>query len=127
MENATSVAAAVYPDAKLLSGNVTTINVEEGQQFVFCNQKRTAFDGLPFPPTHRSQPTGVNWMGDSQEQLTDIYGWTAAAFLIGYVTIFFGSAIMNYLKSWWRGVYTPTGTSYPSEKYVDPLQFCAVV
>ena len=74
------------------------------------DQKWSAFDGLPFPPTAKSQPRDRFWMSESQETMVNIYGWTACAILIGYVVIFFGSNIFAYMRSWVQGVLTRTGT-----------------
>jgi hypothetical protein len=91
--------------------NTTVLEVSNNEFFVFCDQRWSSFNGLPFPPTANSQPTGRRWMTESQETMTSIYGWTACAFLIGFVVLFFGNGIMNYLRSWVGGVYNPTGTS----------------
>ena len=34
------------------------------------------------------------------------------AFFVGFVVLFFGSAITNYLLSWARGVYKPSGKTF---------------
>lgn len=74
------------------------------------DQKWSAFDGLPFPPTAKSQPpNGRVWMTESQESLVSVYGWTACAILIGYVVLFFGSNILVYVRSWFQGVLNTTG------------------
>jgi hypothetical protein len=109
-------AAGTYTNVQLASDknsdNLLTITVVPNQVFAYCDQSWQGFDGLPFPPTARSQPSGLRWMGDSQESLTNVYGWTAAAFFVGFVVLFFGSAIMNYLLSWARGVYKPSGKTF---------------
>ena len=87
------------------------IDVTRDEKFVYCRQDWKGFKGLPFPPTANSQPSGARWMGNSQETLANVYGWTAVAFFVGYVALFFGGAILNYLRSWWRGVYTSSGTT----------------
>jgi hypothetical protein len=74
------------------------------------DQSWSAFDGLPFPPTASSQPSGRRWMTDSQETMANIYGWTACVFLTSFVVLFFGSGILMYLRSWFQGVPVTTGT-----------------
>jgi hypothetical protein len=64
-------------------------------------------------------------MSSSQEDLTDIYGWTAVACVVGFVTIFFGGSIMKYLLSWWRGVYVPTGMPTRNATNGTYFPFCA--
>lgn len=91
------------------SQNVMTINVAEDDFFVYCRQNWRGFNGLPFPPTAKSQPSGLRWMGDSQEKLTNAYGWTAVALLAGFVSLFFGGAILSWSLSWFRGVYKSKG------------------
>jgi hypothetical protein len=102
--------------------NITTYEVTEDQFFVYCDQRWSGFNGLPFPPTAKSQPIGLRWMSDSQETMSSAYGWTACAFLVGFVCLFFGSGILNYLRSWFGGVYSTTGTirsrCYPLLVYI---------
>jgi hypothetical protein len=112
LDNPTRGVAGLYQDVVLGNGTTTDIDVTIDEEFKFCGQGWRYFQGWTFPPTDRSQPAGARWMSDSQEELTRVYGWTAVAFVVGYVTIFFGGSIAKYLKSWWRGVYVPTGMTY---------------
>ena len=111
-DDPTTGAAGTYDNVEIASDDITepqTIVVTQDEFVVSCRQNWRGFDGLPFPPTSRSQPAGLRWMGDSQEMLTDIYGWTAVAFLIGFIVLFFGSGLLKYFRSWFRGVYDPSG------------------
>ena len=81
------------------------LTVTQGTEVVFCPQSWRAYDGFPFPPTARLQPEGLKWMRGTQEDLADLYGWTACIVAALFVVFFFGSAIINFLLSWVRGVY----------------------
>ena len=104
-------AAGTWEIVQIVGEDVTVKNVTvtEDEFFAYCDQSWRGFDGLPFPPVSRKQPAGFRWMSDSQERLTDIYGWTSVAFLIGFIVLFFGSAILKYFRSWCRGVYESSG------------------
>lgn len=86
-----------------------TISVTQPTFFKFCGQNWHAFDGLGFPPISGKQSSDAKWMTENQEVLADIYGWTAVAFLTGFIVLFFGSGIVKYFQSWFRGVYQSRG------------------
>jgi len=88
------------------NGTMGSITLGQNSTFVFCDQRWRGFDGFLFPPTANKQPDGARWMTDSQETLTNIYGYTSLAFLVGFIILFFGNAIKNYIKSWMMGVCT---------------------
>ena len=44
-------------------------------------------------------------MRGTQESLATLYGWTACIVAALFVVFFFGSAIVNFILSWVRGVY----------------------
>ena len=44
-------------------------------------------------------------MTDSQENLTQIYGWLCFALFLFYVFGVFGHQVLNFFKSLWKGVY----------------------
>lgn len=86
------------------------ILVESHRSVLFCDQSFSGFDGLFFPPTSGKQPDdGRFWMSDEQETLSDIYGYVALASVILFIVFFFGAAIVNWLFSWFKGVYSPSG------------------
>jgi hypothetical protein len=85
--------------------NLRYISVSQDTEVVFCPQSWRAYDGFAFPPTARLQPEGQRWMRGTQEALVNLYGWTACVVVALFVVFFFGSAIINFLMSWFRGVY----------------------
>ena len=102
--------------AKTYTGLVDLNGLERGDQTVshdpfvaFCNQRWSSFDGFLFPPRSGVQPEGKEWMTDDQERLVNVYGWTAFCLLIGFIVLFFGTSIRNFVLSWGRGVYSPDG------------------
>ena len=88
----------------------TTIDVTDPRYFVFCEQRWSSFTGLPFPPTSASQPANISWMSDSQETMTTLYGWTAVAFLVGFVVLVVWSGMTSYWRSWFGGENSHNGT-----------------
>lgn len=81
-----------------------SITVLQDTYVRYCQQRFSGFDGFLFPPVPSKQPKGLTWMNESQESLTLLYGWTSCFFLIGFIVLFFGNAIKNYVKSWVMGV-----------------------
>lgn len=104
-----SAATTGMKDVQFGNGELGTINLTQESVVVFCDQSWRGFNGFLFPPTADKQPDNSRWMTDSQESLTNIYGYTSLAFLVGFIVLFFGNAIKNYVKSWVMGVYEPTG------------------
>jgi len=105
-------AARVYNNVIYASEEIEgpqTIEVVDDQVVRHCKQNWKAFTGFGFPPVPGKQPEGAEWMNDSQETLTGIYGWTSLAFLVGFIVLFFGSGILKYFQSWFRGVYESKG------------------
>ena len=86
------------------------IPVKSHRKVLFCDQSFSAFNGFLFPPTSGKQPDdGRFWMSDSQETLSDLYGYVALVAVILFIVFFFGAAIVNWLFSWFKGVYNPSG------------------
>ena len=56
--------------------------------YVYCNQNYFASGRFTFPFIPYWQLEGKEWMTEEQEQVTTIYGWTAAAFIVAIVIIF---------------------------------------
>ena len=105
-------AAGIYTNVTISSNLVEdpqTIPVTQPTFFKFCGQNWRAFEGLGFPPISGKQSSDAKWMTENQEVLADIYGWTAVAFLTGFIVLFFGSGIVKYFQSWFRGVYQSRG------------------
>jgi hypothetical protein len=74
---------------ELLSGEFINVTVYKDESFVFCNQNWREYDsGIFFPPTSSNiQPAQSRWMQGSQDDLTDVYGWTALAVLVGFILV----------------------------------------
>lgn len=99
-----------YQNVELLSGDIIpSVTVTQTTPVVYCSQSWRNVGGLSFPQTSRIQPDGRSWMSGEQETLTDIYGWTTVGVLALFVVYYFGSAILNFCLSWFRGVYAPRG------------------
>jgi hypothetical protein len=100
-----------YTNVILLNGDSVTVEVKEEHDtsVVFCNQNWREQSDIFFPPTSRVQPEDARWMDDSQEDLTDVYGWTALACLVSFVLIFFGGTVTRLFLSLFRGVHAPDG------------------
>jgi hypothetical protein len=79
----------MFTNVRLLSGDVlNNVTVVKDESVVFCNQNWREYDaGIFFPPTSRIQPDESSWMNGSQEDLTDVYGWTALAVLVGFILV----------------------------------------
>jgi hypothetical protein len=105
----TIVRTGNYSGTALNGTAIAYVEVEQSTTVEYCSQRWNNFDGFVFPPTSRVQPAGKQWMNDSQETLTDTYGYTALAMLIGFIIIFFGSAIVVSFRSLFGGVYVPEG------------------
>lgn len=91
------------------SSTADVVTVSQDTPVVACSQSWREVSGFSFPPTKRIQPVGLSWMSDSQETLTSVYGWTAVALLVGFLVFFFGSSTINFLLSWFRGIYHTSG------------------
>ena len=100
--NATAVTPGNY--SVIVDGLPANITVEQTTAVEYCSQSWREVSGLSFPPTERIQPEGLRWMSDSQETLSNIYGWTAVGIVAGFIVVFFGDAIMAFFMSWFRGV-----------------------
>lgn len=102
--------AGTFSDVELRSGEtIDEVIVTQDTPVVPCSQSWRQVDGLVFPPTKRWQPDGLQWMSNSQELLTTIYGWSSVGVLIAFFVYYFGSATLNFLLSWFKGVYNPGG------------------
>lgn len=76
-----------------------SLTTESTEGFYFCNQ-----EDIGFPPIPSVQ--GDNqWMTDSQERLTRVYGWTCLILLILYCVVFLGQRTIRTVLSLVRGVY----------------------
>lgn len=53
---------------------------EEDGEYTYCAQNFWA--ARIFPPLPRFQPEGAEWMSESQETLTSVYGWTSVVILL---------------------------------------------
>lgn len=84
----TGLANQTFTGVQLLSGDIIDVTVSKNESVVFCNQNWREYDsGIFFPPTSRIQPAESRWMNGSQEDLTDVYGWTALAVLVGFIVV----------------------------------------
>jgi hypothetical protein len=83
----TGYANQTFSEVLLLSGEIIPVTVERDESVVFCNQNWRDYSGIFFPPTSRIQPDENRWMNGSQEDLTDVYGWTALAVLVGFILV----------------------------------------
>jgi hypothetical protein len=83
----TGHANEVFSGVQLLSGETITVRVEKDESVVFCNQNWRDYSGIFFPPTSRIQPAESRWMNGAQEDLTDLYGWTALVALVGFILV----------------------------------------
>ena len=121
-------AAKTYTNV-MIAGDLETISVTQQQYVKFCGQNWRAFVGLGFPPVADKQPSDAKWMSEDQELLTDIYGWTAVAFVAGFITLFFGSGIIKYFQSWFRGVEKDRGQKQEIDfsSNAEVCAFCAFV
>jgi hypothetical protein len=54
-------------------------------------------------------------MGESQESLTNLYGWSCVAAVSVYFALFLAAGTLSFLLSWIRGVYAPKG----QEQFID--------
>lgn len=103
VDNPQPGAKRTYTDVELANEKVMpTIEVKQDKYVEYCDQSFRGYAGLPFPPVSRQQPDGLKWMKGSQETLSNVYGWTSVAFLVGFVVLFFGSGILKYFRSWFR-------------------------
>lgn len=112
VNNPKTGANRTYEDFQSYSKEIEDLQivvVEQNEYVRFCGQSWKFFKGLPFPAVSSKQPDGYEWMGESQTILTDIFGWTSVFFLIAFIVLFFGTAILKYLRSWFFGVYVPSG------------------
>jgi hypothetical protein len=84
----TGYANQTFSGVQLLNGDNINVTVSKDEAVVFCNQNWREYDsGIFFPPTSRIQPANSRWMNGSQEDLTDVYGWTALAVLVGFILV----------------------------------------
>jgi hypothetical protein len=110
-----------YTRVNVTYTNVTLFNmtvqdnilVERDQVFRRCGQRWRDFQGPPFPPTARVQKE--KWMGASQTNLANLYGWTSVVAVAIYILVFFGAAIKDYSTSWIIGAYMSRG----QEQHID--------
>lgn len=104
-------AAGIYNNVTLLDGETVLKNVtiENDTKYRFCRQNWIGYDGLAFPPTSNIQWPNKMWMSTSQEQLTNIFGYTSVVAVAIYFIVFFGGSVRSYIVSWVRGVYQPRG------------------
>ena len=103
--------SGVYSNVRLLNevDVIPEVTVTQATPSLFCSQSWREVAGFTFPPTSRIQPDDRRWMTDSQETLTDTYGWTAVVVIVSFVLYYFGSAIVKFMMSWVMGVYEPKG------------------
>ena len=86
-----------------------SITVTQDHDVQFCSQRWLDADVFPFPPTSRLEREDLKYMSESQRTLVDYYGWTAFAVLVGYVIFAFGTNILHFVSSFFRGIYEPSG------------------
>jgi hypothetical protein len=105
--NATYSAPATYVNVLAPADEpaLKYITVTQDTEVVYCPQSWRLYNGFPFPPTSRLQPDGLQWMHGTQETLVNLYGWTACVVAALFIVSFFGTAIVNFLLSWFRGIY----------------------
>lgn len=79
-------------------------NVCEGSDggYVYCNQN--LFRAGVFPALPRFQPETVHWMSQSQEMLTNLYGWTSVV----VVLVATGMALWHMVLPFVQGLYEST-------------------
>mmetsp|Transcript_2051 Transcript_2051/g.3256 ORF Transcript_2051/g.3256 Transcript_2051/m.3256 type:complete len:974 (-) Transcript_2051:276-3197(-) len=56
-----------------------------------------------------AQPEGSEWMTDEQEDVVDILGWNAVAILIVVVMLKYFWSTIDYIVSWFKSTYEPSG------------------
>jgi len=70
-------------------------------------QQIRRFEGLGFPAVSEVQEESEGeWMTESQEKLTDIYGWSSVVALAVFIAVVFGGAIIKGVLSLCRGTYS---------------------
>lgn len=107
--------SGTYP-VTLPNGTASTVEVTDKfkTSYVSCDQDWRKIwrgdDGIfPLPATGIRLQRDDEWMPGSQEDLTAVYGWTALFVAIGFVVVFFGTAIRNFVLSYFKGVHEPSG------------------
>ena len=88
-----------YSNVTLLNGDEIDSVQTSSKALKFCNQDQHVFPPVPgnYGPDR--------WMTDSQENLTQIYGWVCFALLILYIIGIFGHRVWTFVLSLWKGVY----------------------
>lgn len=61
-----------------------------------------------FPFIPQFQIVNEEWMSDSQERVTTLFGWTSVA-VIGLVLLSFWYMLYKNCRAWFHGVYSPNG------------------
>jgi len=93
-----------FGNVQLLNGQSLDAVRASEQEYFFCNQR-----DIDFPPIPINQGS-VQWMTQSQETLSRIYGWTSLILLIVYVAVVLGQSLIRSTFSFWKGMYKPRGT-----------------
>uniref|UniRef100_A0A7R9VPM3 CSC1/OSCA1-like cytosolic domain-containing protein n=1 Tax=Pseudictyota dubia TaxID=2749911 RepID=A0A7R9VPM3_9STRA len=94
-------------DVMFGTGTTGTIEVTEDEGVIFCQQQIRRFEGFGFPAVSEVQEESEGeWMTESQEKLTDIYGWSSVVALAVFIAVVFGGAIINGVLSLCRGTYS---------------------
>ncbi|KAL7559500.1 hypothetical protein ACA910_010314 [Epithemia clementina (nom. ined.)] len=99
-----------YLNVQVLNGTrIDRITVTQDTDFRYCGQSWLETDVFPFPPTSRLESEDLKYMSDSQRKLVDFYGWTAFVILVLYIILAFGTGVMDWFVSFFKGVYAPSG------------------
>lgn len=115
-DDSATLARATYTNVTLFTNEVkSNVTVQRDEVFFSCRQNWRGFQGPAFPPTARIQSPTAQWMGQSQEQLTNLYGWTSVAAVAIYILVYFGAAIKDSMASWIKGSYVSRG----QEQHID--------
>ena len=97
-------------NARFLQDEDSALIIENPVQYEYCRQDffRYQNDIWTFPFIPQFQIFGEEWMSDSQERVTTLFGWTSVA-VIGLVLLSFWYMLYKNCRAWFYGVYSPNG------------------